>query len=352
MNQDKKILIEKINFNAFLVTFELKKKIVNLIGFFLRLVSKIDFEIRPALIGFLIVIGVLNLVKLSQYSLDEIMSFSRTRPLSSYLNSIPINALSFEAAPNKKNEIFVPTVPEKVLKLSQPEKILARSFIVYDNSKQREIYSKDKNLQLPPASLVKMLSVLYLTKNSDLNEIVTVPSNCTLVQGQKVGFKVNEKVTLKDLLYSTLIFSGGDSVCAMAFRNTSYSIQGLNDSAKSIGMRNSNFTNYIGLDFEGNSTTAEDMMSLTLEFIKRDLFNQIVSYKDYKLENGKQVFNTNKALTQIPGTIGIKTGTTEGANENLIYRYKENDKDLIIILLNSSSRYNDVSNILSNIYLE
>jgi len=352
MNQDKKILLEESVLNSNILVFKFKKKFVNLMGFFLHFVSRFDFEIRPALIGFMIVIGIFNLIKLSQYSLDEVMSFSRSKTLSSYFNSIPISALSFQVVPNNSTEVLVPTIPEKVLKLSEPQKILAKSFIVYDNSKQREIYSKDKTMQLPPASLVKMLSALYLTKNSELDEIVTIPSSCTLVQGQKVGFKVNEQVTLKDLLYSTLIFSGGDSVCALAFRNQSYSIQGLNDLAKSIGMTNSNFTNYIGLDFERNITTAEDMMKLTLEFIKRDLFNQIVIFKEYTLENGKSISNTNKALTQISGTIGIKTGTTEGANENLIYRFKENDRDIIIVLLNSSNRYTDVSNIISNLYLD
>jgi D-alanyl-D-alanine carboxypeptidase len=352
MKQNNKINLEEPTPNSYIINFWLKKRIVEVIGFILNFLAKYDFELRPALIGFLIVIGIFNLIRLSQFSLDEIMSFSRTRPINSFLSSIPINALSFHVNPSNSGKVLIPTIPEKILKLSQPEKVMARSFIVYDNLKQKEIFSKEKNLNLPPASLVKMLSVLYLTKNSDLEEIVTIPANCTVVQGQKVGFKVNEEVSLKDLLYSTLIFSGGDSVCALAFRDPSYSIQGLNDLAKSIGMKDSNFTNYIGLDFEGNITTAEDMLYLTLEFIKRDLLNEIVTYKEFKLENGKVVLNTNKALNQINGTVGIKTGTTEGANENLIYRYKENDKDILIVLLNSSSRYSDISNILSNIYLE
>ena len=115
----------------------------------------------------------------------------------------------------------------------------------------------------------------------------------------------------------------------------------------------SNFTNYIGLDYEDNETNAFDILSLTKEFIKNDLFNQIVKQKSYKLENGKVVYNTNKMLFENEYSVGIKTGTTGDANENLIYRYKNESKklDLIVIILNSSDRYQDTRNIISNIYL-
>lgn len=333
--------------------FLFKKMFILTVGFFLRFAKKLDFELRPALIVFVLLLGVLNIMKLSNYSLDDIMGVSRRRSEDGLLDSLP---LSFLLSPNPKSQaekVIIPTSPpEKLLRFSSPQKVLAKSYIVYDNLKDREIYSKEKDLKLPPASLVKMLSSIYLGENFNLDSQVTVPSNCTIVQGQKIGFKPGEEVSLKDLLYSTLIFSGGDSVCAMAFRDPSFSIKGLNDKAKEIGLINSNFTNYIGLDFEGNITTSSDMLILTKYFIKNNLFNEIVKLKTYQLSNGKVIYNTNKALTQIEGSIGVKTGTTEGANENLIYRFKNEEKDLLIVLLNSSDRYSDVKNILQEIYLE
>jgi D-alanyl-D-alanine carboxypeptidase (penicillin-binding protein 5/6) len=333
--------------------FLIKKYFIISVGLLLRIVRKFDFELRPALVVFILMLGVLNLMKLSNYSLDDIMGVSRRRSESGLLDSLPLGFLLTQEQPSQKLEVVVPTnPPEKLLRFSSPEKVLAKSYIIYDNLREREIYNKDKNLQLPPASLVKMLSSIYLAENVNLDTMVPVPANCTVVQGQKIGFKPGELVSMKDLLYSTLIFSGGDSVCAMAFRNADYSIQGLNNKAKEIGLNNSNFTNYIGLDFEGNSTTSSDMLSLTKYFIKNNLFNEIVSLKSYKLSNGKVILNTNKALSEIEGSIGVKTGTTEGANENLIYRLKNEDRDLIIVLLNSSDRYSDIKNILADIYLE
>lgn len=333
--------------------FLIKKFLILAIGVTLRIVKKLDFELRPALVVFILLLGVLNVMKLSNYSLDDIMGVSRRRSVEGSLESLPLGFLIPLSENSQKETVVIPTnPPEKLLRFSSPEKVLAKSYVIYDNLKEREVFSKDKDLKLPPASLVKMLSSIYLAENTDLDSTVTVPANCTVVQGQKVGFKTGEEVKIRDLLYSTLIFSGGDSVCAMAFRNSGFSIQGLNDKAKELGLKDSNFTNYIGLDFEGNFTTSSDMLVLTKYFIKNNLFNEIVRMKSYQLSNGRLIYNTNKALSEIEGSVGVKTGTTEGANENLIYRYKSGDRDLIIVLLNSSNRYLDVRNILEGIYKE
>ena len=115
----------------------------------------------------------------------------------------------------------------------------------------------------------------------------------------------------------------------------------------------SNFTNYIGLDFEDNDTTANDVLTMTREFIKKDLFNNIVKLKSYQLQNSKVIYNTNKMLFENQYSVGIKTGTTGEANENLIYRYKNDNlnEDVIVIIMNSSDRYQDTRNIIYNLYL-
>jgi len=175
-------------------------------------------------------------------------------------------------------------------------------------------------------------------------------SECNFVEGQKVGYKKSEKVSGKDMIYSSLVFSGGDSICNL-YKITDSNIPDFNEYAKKLGMKNSNFTNFIGLDYPGNYTTSEDLLNMTLEFIKNDKFNEIVSLKSYQMGNGKVLYNTNKMLFEGNNSVGIKTGTTVGAKENLIYRHKDikKDLDIIIIILNSNSRYQDTKLILNSI---
>jgi len=257
------------------------------------------------------------------------------------VDGIPIK---IETAPLK-------TLPEKKILIGDISSSLsARSVIVFDLNNEEILFEKDKLLTLPPASLVKMLSVMYFVKDIKPDEIYQTYSECNSVEGQKVGYKKNEKVSGKDLMYSSLVFSGGDSICNM-YKITNTNIPDFNNFAQKLGMKNSIFTNFIGLDYPGNYTTSEDLLLMTREFIKNDYFNQIVLLKSYKMSNGKVLYNTNKMLFENEYAVGIKTGTTLGAKENLIYRHldKKENLDLLLIILNSSSRYQDVKLILNSL---
>ena len=58
------------------------------------------------------------------------------------------------------------------------------------------------------------------------------------------------------------------------------------------------------------------------------------------------ISNTNRLLWEVPNSVGIKTGTTLGAGEVLIYEYKEDLKDIVIIVMGSKDRFGDTRNIL------
>ena len=329
-------------FNRFLI--ELVILLSKVLNFF-------DFKLKSIFIFFNIVICSYFLFFYVKPLLDE--KFSENINIS-HSNEIKLNS----DLDNIKQKSMVLTEAQKIL-ITQPSTNLiytsslpvsAKSYIVYDVTSSRELFNKAGNLTLPPASLVKMLSVLYFFDNINLEKEYTVFSECNLVDGQRVGYKNGEKVSGKDLLYSSLIFSAGDSICNM-YKITGSELSKFNDFSKELGMKNSNFTNFIGLDYPGNYTTSEDLLILTKSFIKNELFNQIVATKSYKMRNGKVVYNTNRMLFENEYSVGIKTGTTIEAKENLIYRYKNANKnmDVIIILLNSSSRYQDVKNILNSL---
>lgn len=239
--------------------------------------------------------------------------------------------------------------PEVELKspliFSSPNQILAKSFLIYDLNSRTIVYEKNSNLTLPPASLTKMLSALFFIEDIEFDKDYLTYNECNFVEGQKLGFKKSEIVSGKDLMYSSLILSAGDSICNM-YKISGKSITDFNNFAKSLGMDSSNFTNFIGLDFTNNYTSSRDVLKLTLRFIENDSLNSIVRLKSYQLRNNKVIYNTNKMLFDTPGSIGVKTGTTEGANQNLVYRFKDEERDLIIIILNSSDRYKDTKNIL------
>jgi D-alanyl-D-alanine carboxypeptidase len=58
------------------------------------------------------------------------------------------------------------------------------------------------------------------------------------------------------------------------------------------------------------------------------------------------VTNTNELLGT-PGVIGVKTGTTDEAGQNLILAVAENNHRLIIVVLSSTDRYADAQALLA-----
>lgn len=340
-----------------MLEFNISQKItVRFLLLFLKIVNLLNFELKWLLFATFTVFFSLGLWGLKDLSLDEIMLTTRRQPVLSLSNTVPDSVLRLNESSNQVLAIknIEPTQPpEKILK-ARPLNLLARSYIVYDNLSQREIASKNKLEKLPPASLVKMLSVMYLTQNLNFEDRFKMTSECTLVNGQKVGFKAGEEVSVKDLVYSSLIFSGADSICLLSRTGEGFDIYSFNNYAKSLGLLNSNFTNYIGLDFTGNYTTSEDMLLMTREFLKKEVFSEIVKIKTYRLENQRVINNTNKMLFTEKNSAGIKTGTTDEANENLIYRYKDDSSkmDVLIIILNSANRYSDTKQVVDSLYFD
>jgi D-alanyl-D-alanine carboxypeptidase (penicillin-binding protein 5/6) len=342
-----------------MIEFSFSQKILtNFVLLSVRFLNFVNFELRWLLFASFTIFITLSLWNIKDSNLEDYMKLTRRKPVLSLSETIPesiINKKDFEeknlVLSKETRDITVPS--EKVLKI-KPVSLNAKSFLVYDLNKSLELVSYNKTEMLPPASLVKILSVMYFSRDLNLNSKYKMTQECTFVNGQKVGFKAGEEVSVKDLIYSSLIFSGADSVCLLSRINTNLDIQGFNDYAKSIGVKNSNFTNYIGLDYTNNYTTSEDMLIITREFLKNDLFSEIVKIKSFTLENKKVIYNTNKMLFSEKFSAGVKTGTTDGANENLIYRYKDDSSkiDVLVVILNSDNRYLDTQKIISSLYKE
>jgi D-alanyl-D-alanine carboxypeptidase len=267
-----------------------------------------------------------------------------------YTSSLNIN---LNTRPNQS--FLVDSKPPKINYLLKEDTLIsAKSYLIYDLNTGNEISSFNKFETYPPASLVKVISSLLFISKLNLTDKYIFEGECGAVMGQKLGLKAGELVSGKDLLYSSLIYSAGDSVCQMQ-RSLGLSVSDLNFFASnSLNMKNSNFTNFIGLDYSNNYTTASDILKASIKLVAHPTLSEIVKFSEFKLDRGNIINNTNRALSEIPNSTGIKTGTTGLARENLIYRYTDpkKDQDFLIILLNSESRYQDIKNILANLYYQ
>ncbi len=222
------------------------------------------------------------------------------------------------------------------------------SIIVKDLSKNKLIYTKAENKPLRPASLTKIMTSILAIESGKLNSIVTITNEMSNVEPTKTGLKPRDKVFLKDLVHAAMIKSANDAATAIAYYlgngDKDRFVDMMNKKAKSIGMSNTTFTNPAGFDIGNHKSTVRDLLRLSEYAIKNKTFNEIVKLNKYvfkTINTGRKVtvYTSNKLQKQDKYVVGIKTGYTNQAGACLIARAKKNDKDILLVMLNSENRW-------------
>lgn len=244
-----------------------------------------------------------------------------------------------EEIENEKNE--VPSSNN----LSKPT-INSRRYVIFDRSSKKAIYGKDENKQTAMASTTKiMTSLIVIEKCNNLNEVVTISSKAANTGGSTLGINTGDKITVNDLLYGLMLRSGNDTAVALA-EYIGGSIEDfatlMNNKAKEIGLKDTNFVTPHGLDNPNHYTTAYELAYLTDYALKNETFAQIVKtqYTTININgNAREIKNTNELLlSNVEGVYGVKTGFTNNAGRCLVTAVKRNDMDLIIVVLGADTR--------------
>ena len=241
--------------------------------------------------------------------------------------------------------------PIPYLKLPYYPEVSAEGIYLVDLPSFTPIFSRNENLKLFPASTTKILTALVAYDVYKPDQIITVKR--TINDGQVMGLVVGEKITVENILYGTLVHSGNDAAFVLA-DNYGYDkfVDLMNKKAKSLGMKNSYFSNPNGLDSGTQHSTAFDLSLAARELLKNPYLSKIVSTKEISISDVDfkyfhQLTNVNKLLGEIQGLGGLKTGYTENAGENLVSFYKKNCHQFVIVILKSLDRFNDTRNIIS-----
>lgn len=152
-------------------------------------------------------------------------------------------------------------------------------------------YKKNFNDTSYPASLTKiMTTIVALEHIEDLSAIapVDIDSYREMVakNSSMAGFYGKEKVTYRDLLYGTMLPSGGEAANSLAIHvtgNVDNFVEMMNEKAAELKLKNTHFTSPEGLHNKDQYTTAYDMAILL----------------DYALENGhfRAIFTTDTFKT-------------------------------------------------------
>lgn len=228
--------------------------------------------------------------------------------------------------------------------------------------------------EMPPASLTKILTALVaLQSDLDFDKTYTLTDDVRVdvVGAQLCGYEAGDEITLRDLFYSMLIYSGNDAANAVASIVSGGDIPAfcdrMNETAASLGATHTHFVTPNGLDDPDHYSTAYDLYLIFCECLKYDMFKDAISYSGYTAEyihGGNKVSQTwettnyyllgKKDPPEGIKIIGGKTGTTDNAGLCLILYVEDEDsgKGYISVLLGSPDKdvlYKSMSNLLANI---
>lgn len=243
---------------------------------------------------------------------------------------------------------------------------------LFDLDGKRVLYGQNIYEHLYPASITKIMTAIVALKNGNLNDMVTVSQSAlNLEEGSQLcGFQAGDQLTLEQLLYGLLIYSGNDAAAAIAEHvggTQENFVQMMNEEISRLGMTNTHFTNPHGLQSPEHYTSVYDIYLMLNEAIKYPKFVEIIQMGAYTIsfkntlgqENSIYLESTDYYLigeaTEPKGVtiLGGKTGTTDEAGNCLaLVCQNEYGKTFISIVTNAETKpvlYEQMNQLLEHI---
>lgn len=224
--------------------------------------------------------------------------------------------------------------------------INAKSAILMEYNTGRILYEINADEKLPPASITKVMSLILVMEaieegRLDLTDEITASENAASLGGSQIWLEPGEIMTVDELLRATVIASANDATVALAEAvagSEESFVAMMNEKAKELSMKNTNFINSYGLDAQGHLTTAHDVAVMSAELIRHDLIRKYSSVKMDSLRGGEsELVNTNKLIRYYDGAFGLKTGTTSGAGSCLSATAERDGLTLVAVVLGAPS---------------
>ena len=229
--------------------------------------------------------------------------------------------------------------------IPQPPSVDARSYILIDYASGRVLAESKADQRVEPASITKLMTAYVIFKATSekrlaLSDPVTISERAWRSEGSRTFVRVGDQIPAEVLLKGMIVQSGNDATIALAEKvggTEDAFAQMMNEYAKRLGMKSTNFTNSTGLPDANLYTTARDVATLSRALVREfpDYYGWY-SMREFVWNNIRQQ-NRNGLLGRDPSVDGIKTGHTETAGYCLVTSAIRKDMRLISAVFGSRS---------------
>ncbi len=254
--------------------------------------------------------------------------------------------------------MFILLIPYPVLAIETN----AKSSVLIETSSKTVLSEQEKDVELPPASMTKMMTLLLVMEKLSegkisLDDMVPISAYSSSMGGSQVYLEEGVSYKLETLLKSVAIASANDAAVALAeyvAGSKDEFIKLMNEKVKELGLKHTNFKNVHGLDEEGHYSSAYDMAMIGLELLNHPkILDYTKIYEDYvEHPNGNKtwIVNTNKLINYYEGVDGLKTGFTNNSGYCITVTAKRGNMRLISVVMGEADnkiRNQDIMSLLN-----
>lgn len=225
-----------------------------------------------------------------------------------------------------------------------------KAYIVVEANTGKVLDGENIDIKRPLASITKlMVACIVMEKLATgavkLTDQIIVSKNASNIGGSQVYLSEGETFTLEELMKAMMIHSANDAAYAISEHvagGIDEMIRLMNDKVKIMGLKNTEFHSVHGLPPEKGEkedlASCHDLATLARELLKYPKIIEWTGTVTDSFRNGKFVLsNTNKLLTKLPGTDGLKTGYYRESGFNIVATAKKEEIRFIVVVMGSPS---------------
>lgn len=238
-------------------------------------------------------------------------------------------------------------VPQRINPKNLSVEISAKSAVVVDRQSGQILFDKQAQAVRSIASITKLTTVLtFLDTNPDFDQVVKITA-ADMTGAGSLNLMVGEEVTIKDLLYLSLVNSDNNATLALVHATQMTEeefVKKMNLKTKGMGLLNTKFVDAVGLD-KNNVATAWEVTKILDVVSRHALIKEIllVAGYDFVSVSGKShhIKNTNKLLNSYLNILAGKTGFIDEAGYCFTSLIKlKNGHEILTAVLGSTTADN------------
>lgn len=230
------------------------------------------------------------------------------------------------------------------------EAVKALAFAVIDENTHNALLEKEPHLSLPIASLTKLMTTLLAYENLKPEEFIQVRGQDALNISPSLYLAPGSEVKVQNLIEATIVCSANDAGRTLANETTRQTgkafITEMNSRAKTLGMSETHYSNPLGFDSLENYSTVSDLKILVGYSQSLAIFKNLSKSSSLSFEAKTGELYACKATNKLVGKNleieAIKTGYTLGAKGAMVARVVRNGHKIIVIILGSEDREQDL----------